>query len=644
MKKFFRGLGIMLLAALAGCSSSQVAYVDTIPWDAEFDVVVIGFGGAGASASIAAAEAGARVLLTEKAPLGHEGGNSRYSYQLVRNYGSYEAGIAYVKAESAGFDHMTDEIIDFIVRGSMENAVWLESVGLAPINRVMKPLGEYPEFPGANQVFMDLVTDPDLASEKPYWANLRKGVVDRQDKISVWFEAPAKHLIQDPFTKTIVGVQIEKEGQMLNVRAKNGVVMACGGFENNETMIEYYTQREHLYPMGTLYNTGDGIRMALEVGADLWHMNALSGPFITVKAPGMEIAYFARKTSMVQSLAAGGGVIIVGKDGTRFMTESEVTRHGHIYYSGNFYSQITPDPMWMIFDENARRAGFDLPPQFSPDLSAEIASGLVVQANTIAELARKIGVQVDSPIPNSSPISTFRLNNWDQTYRTVGLVNQVNAYNQYCANNFDPQFNRKPETMAPINRPPYYALQLQPAMVNTQGGARRNIKCEILDPFGKPIPHLYGAGEFGSFYGGNYTAGGNVAETMFSGRTAGTNAALPKPTLEPLSLARAASQLRSFPNEIAQQKQIALGTNEYLGVATGMGGEVVVKIRIDGTRIAEVEVVSHNETQGLSDPAIEQIPQAIVTANTPTVDVVAGASITSRAIMNAVKDAQAKIK
>ncbi|MDR1429473.1 MAG: FAD-binding protein, partial [Spirochaetaceae bacterium] len=284
MNKFFCRLSVLLLAALAGCSSSQVAYVDTIPWDAEFDVVVIGFGGAGASASIAAAEAGARVLLTEKAPLGHEGGNSRYSYQLVRNYGTYEAGVAYVKAESAGFDHMTDEIIDFIVRGSMENSGWLKSVGLAPVNRVMKPLGEYPEFPGADQVFMDLVTDESLTSEKPYWANLRKGVVDRQDKISVWFEAPAKHLIQDPFTKTIVGVQIEKGGQMLNVRAKNGVVMACGGFENNETMIEYYTQRERLYPMGTLYNTGDGIRMALEAGADLWHMNALSGPFVTVKA------------------------------------------------------------------------------------------------------------------------------------------------------------------------------------------------------------------------------------------------------------------------------------------------------------------------------------------------------------------------
>jgi uncharacterized protein with FMN-binding domain len=358
----------------------------------------------------------------------------------------------------------------------------------------------------------------------------------------------------------------------------------------------------------------------------------------------MEIAYFARKTSMVQSLSANGGAIIVGKDGTRFMTESEVTRHGHIYYSGNFYSQITPDPMWMIFDETARQAGFDLPPQFSPDLSAEIANGTVIQANTIAELARKIGVQVDSPIPNSTPVSTFVLSNWDQTYRTVGLVNQINAYNQYCANRYDPQFNRKPETLTPIIRAPYYAMQMHAAMVNTQGGARRNIKCEILDPYGKPIPNLYGAGEFGSFYGGNYTAGGNVAETMYSGRTAGRNAALPKPTLRAQALARVASRLQNFPNEIAQQEQIALGANEYLGTATGMGGDVIVKVRIDGTRIAAIDVVSHNETQGLSDPAIMKIPQAIVAANSPNVDVVAGASITSRAIMNAVKSALNKAR
>jgi uncharacterized protein with FMN-binding domain len=251
---------------------------------------------------------------------------------------------------------------------------------------------------------------------------------------------------------------------------------------------------------------------------------------------------------------------------------------------------------------------------------------------------------VDSPIPNSAPIATFVLPNWDQTYRTVGLVNQINAYNQYCANKYDPQFNRKPESLTPINQAPYYAIQLFPAMVNTQGGARRNIKCEILAPNGKPIPNLYGAGEFGSFWGGNYTAGGNLAETMFSGRTAGKNAAQPKEAPKSPVLAAVASKPRTFPNEITQQQQVSLGTNEYLGTATGMGGDVVVKVRMEGTTIAAVEVVSHHETQGLSDPAIEKIPPAIVAANAPEVDVVAGASVTSRAIMNAVKDAQSKIR
>ncbi|MDR2079298.1 MAG: FAD-binding protein, partial [Treponema sp.] len=473
MKKNKPAVFLSLVVWAAGCAGSgQVQYADSIDWDAEYDVVVVGFGGAGASASIAAAEAGAKVLLTEKAPLGHEGGNTRYCFQVIRNYHDYNKGIQYVTAEAEGFDHMTSDIIDFIVRGSMENADWLKSLGLPAPEPGSKALGEYPEYPGADQTFAESIVDPSITNGKTYWETMRRGVVERKDKITVWFESPALHLIQDPYTKTVIGVQINHHGTLRKVRALNGVVLACGGFENNEEMVEFYTQRERMYPLGTTYNTGDGVNMALEAGAALWHMNAISGPWITIKTPGMDRAHF--NTGMPQNIAKNYAAIYVGKDGARFMNESGWHRHGHIYYSGNFYSQLTPDPIYIIFDESARRAGLDTPPAFGTDLSAEIANGTVIRANTIRELAEKIGVWVDS----ADPLVSVTHPEWDETYRTVGLENQINAYNRYCADKFDPQFNRRPETLVPISQPPFYALELQPAMVNTQGGARRNIACE----------------------------------------------------------------------------------------------------------------------------------------------------------------------
>lgn len=101
-------------------------------------------------------------------------------------------------------------------------------------------------------------------------------------------------------------------------------------------------------------------------------------------------------------------------------------------------------------------------------------------------------------------------------------------------------------------------------MVNTQGGAKRNIECEVLDPSGEPIPNLYSAGEFGSFYGGLYTGGGNVAETMFSGRTAGANAAKPKEALKPLSFTAVVSNIQAYGSDVNKgAAEIAANTSAW---------------------------------------------------------------------------------
>lgn len=91
--------------------------------------------------------------------------------------------------------------------------------------------------------------------------------------------------------------------------------------------------------------------------------------------------------------------------------------------------------------------------------------------------------------------------------------------------------------------------------------------------------------------------------------------------------------------------EAALAANEYIGVGTSeIGGEVKVKVTMDGDKIANIEVLSHNETPGISDPAFTQIPEAIIAANSTTVDTIAGATKTSEALIAAVNDALSQIK
>lgn len=626
-------LGAVGFTSVAQAAQEGLTYADTVAWDAEYDVVVIGFGGAGACSAIAAAEEGAKVLLTEKAPLGHEGGNTRYCEQVILHYDSYEAGMAYQGKAAQGFEHAVgDEVLNAIVTGTLENYDWLESVGIERPEPFMMPLGEYPEFPSSDQVGVYKLVDPTISSGKVYWNRVRSAVTARADAIDVWLEAPARHLIQDPFDKTILGVEIEREGQTLAVRAKNGVVLACGGFENDMELVENFTGRERLYPLGTIYNTGDGVRMALEVGASLWHMNALSGPWITVKTPEMDRAYF---NSVTQNIANNGACIYVGPDGTRFVKESACHRHGHMYYSGNFWSQLSPSPMFAIFDQSAVDGGMNLPAEFSKDLSVEVEAGIVFKADSIAELAEQIGVNVDAPSPNIG----FLTEMWDETYRNAGLVWQIEEYNNYCKQGYDPQFQRRPDTLVPIVTPPYYAIELQPASVNTNGGAKRDVECRVLNAFDNPIPHLYSAGEFGSFYGGIYTGGGNISETMFTGRVAGRNAAVEKDAPAALQIEAAESHIVEHEASALDAPQIELGEHEYLGRGIGIGGDVLVKVTMDGSTIAGVEVAFHNETEGIGTLAVDAIPQAIVKAQGTSVDLIAGATLTSAAIIVAVDDA-----
>jgi succinate dehydrogenase/fumarate reductase flavoprotein subunit len=88
---------------------------------------------------------------------------------------------------------------------------------------------------------------------------------------------------------------------------------------------------------------------------------------------------------------------------------------------------------------------------------------------------------------------------------------------------------RAPDSLVPLGRPPYYALELWPCLFNTQGGPKRNAGAQVLDVWGRPIKRLYSAGELGSLWHRNYPGAGNVSEALAFGRIAGKNAAAEQP-------------------------------------------------------------------------------------------------------------------
>ncbi len=505
------GLGAAAMVGLGAGSVKGQGYENTIKWDKETDVLIIGTGFAGLASAITAHDAGAKVLILEKAPEKYEGGNSKVSGNMWWTPADVDEGIKYITALCYG---LTDqESIKALAQGLFENNEWLKKLGVEPT-----PLGmfqpEYPEFPGGETVRT--------------WGNgrggtfggtlyipVRKQVKDRE--IPVMYQTAAKELIRNEKGE-IIGLKAESSGKSLNIKAKRGVILACGGFEFAHDIQQQFLPGWPMYGRGSTYNTGDGIRMAQQAGADLWHMNnALAG----IGAILVDDAELGRVPVSVSLF--GTPYILTDSQGKRFMNETTQSRHGlgekeHLIFFDTLNTQsFTRIPCYAIMDSRALKkalvssgmkfgwynwyTGY----KWSQDNSAEIEKGWIIKGDTLPELSGKLGIKPET------------------------LEKTLTAYNQFCDAGVDTDFNRPKMGLTKIDQPPYVALKIFPIMYNTQGGPRRNASCQIVDPFDNPIPRLYSAGELGSFWGWMYNGGGNNSECLATGRIAGANAAALKP-------------------------------------------------------------------------------------------------------------------
>ena len=481
-------------------------------WDVEADVVVVGFGAAGVAASVTAHDLGAEVVIVEKAPEGEHGGNTRVAGQGYLNTSSADDAAAYLTALCGPYT-VPKAMVRVWADEMCRNNDWLASLGGDPQEHQHPPVGiEFPDLPGAGSVHK--FHDGPTYGYSYTWKRFESLVTARP--ILVLYETPARELIQDDVTKEILGLRARRRDEVVSVKARRGVVLTCGGFENNQEMIRNYLPGiPYCYTSGSPYNEGDGITMAMSVGADLWHMNNYAGPSMALKVPEVRTSFSMQ--ALHYSKEQPGGMIVVGPDGRRFCDEKFKTRHGKIPVNGRWLPLSTPCPMFMIFDHTMFSAGplYDGHPShgwtqiverypWSEDNSAELAKGWVKRADTIAALAALVGLDA------------------------VTLADTVARWNRGCEAGGDAEFGRK-LMLAPIAEGPYYAIELSPSMLNTQGGPRRNERGQIVRPNGSPIPRLYSAGELGSIYSYLYQGTGNIGECLAFGRISGRNAAAETP-------------------------------------------------------------------------------------------------------------------
>lgn len=489
-------------------------------WDKTAEVVVIGCGLAGAVAAITAKERGASAIILEKQAADDYCSCSSISGGLFICPTDRKGAEQYVKAlcDVDGEMNWTDsDTIQAWAEYTVQNREWMEKLGGNV--RLFLHAADYPQFPGADSIEVWVYQGGGVRLME----FMREQLKSRN--IEVMYQAPAERLLINE-NGAVIGVKaIDNRGGQrrdVNIRASKAVILCSGGFEANKEMKLQYLR---VYPVnfgGGIANTGDGIKMAQEVGADLWHMNCCSARLIA-KFPDFPLSFgidfggrgWARRQIRGSTEKTTNGFIIVNRYGRRYMTEI-INFHSAIYELTNFDThklEYPKVPSYHIFDRKRmqdgplcqRTSGPAGPQQlyaWSRDNLSELKRGWITSANTIGELAGKLGMGPEV------------------------LKKTIRVWNRYCKAGKDPEFGRNPNDLAPINTPPYYAVRLIPGGPNTQGGPRRNAKAQVVNPFGEPIPGLYGAGECGSLYGMLYPiGGGNLAECIAFGRIAGENAA-----------------------------------------------------------------------------------------------------------------------
>jgi 3-oxosteroid 1-dehydrogenase len=538
----------------------------------DYDVVVLGTGAAGLTAAIAAHEGGARVGVFEKAET--VGGTSAWSggqIWIPNNPHEIAAGkkdsrdeaLTYLMSLSHGMidERMAAAYIDTgpeMVRFLEERTpvefytipdfpdyhpefpggkpqggrtlecppfpygelgAWKDRVGTSPyypdftITIGETTLGQSVPTPASPEVKAQRRKNDERGMGLALVGRLLRGCLDRG--IEPHTNARAVELIMNQ--GAVAGVRFEGPSGRFDVRASN-VVLATGGFEWSPELIRAFIRGPLTHPVSIKTNTGDGLKMAMRVGAMLgnmreaWWMPVIEVP-TSVNSMGRQLLTYERTMP---------GSIMVNRHGRRFTNEaSNYNAFGAAFHEQDVsrfeYANL---PCWLIFNQK-----FYAKWPFVGGLSDSMSGApqppeWIMKASTLAELARRIGID------------------------GAELERTVNRFNKQVREGTDPDYRRgesandlwwgdpafrgdRRATLGEVGEGPYFAVEVKSGALGTKGGPQTDPDARVLDVDGRPIPGLYAAGNvmasaMGMTYGG---AGGTIGPGMVFGFRAGRAAA-----------------------------------------------------------------------------------------------------------------------
>ncbi|MGV0746469.1 FAD-dependent oxidoreductase [Mycolicibacterium sp. XJ870] len=471
-----------------------------VTWDHEADVVIAGYGVAGAAAAVEAARAGADVLVLERT--GSWGGAASMAGGFIYLGG----GTALQKA--CGFEDSAENMAAFLnvamgpgadeariadyCAGSVAHFDWLVGCGV-PFKAEFfgepgwEPMGDQGLMysGGENSYPFNTIATPAPRGHVPQMSNKKQG------------EASAGFMLMKPLVDTataagaralydvrvqrlvvesdgrVVGIVARQYGSEIAVRARRGVVLATGSFAYNDAMVAQYAPRIAGRPAASIeQHDGQAIRMAQALGADLAHMDAT------------EVALFIDPQQLVRG-------ILVNERGQRYVAED--TYPGRAAQLTLYHQNNTA---YLIIDGDAQEEAMA---SLTPQLMLRPPTWV---ADTVADLEAEIGLPTGS------------------------LQATVAAYNDGAARGEDPLLHKKPQWLKPI-KSPVGAIDLRESTGGfTLGGLATTLDAEVLHVSGEPIPGLFAAGRSAAGLAAwGYASGISLGDGSFYGRRAGRSAA-----------------------------------------------------------------------------------------------------------------------
>lgn len=532
-RQFLGGSALVSAGAIAGLAPGAAQARSAQTWDEEYDIVVVGSGGAASSAAMTARVAGASVMMLEKLPIaGGTTGKSGGVAWIPNNRFLREQGIDDAKADAMRYmvrfsyltrydpDHQTLGVSEReyrLIEAFYDNAAKatesLEATGAITFKQfrlysVDRPAPDYASHFPENKVPTGRPIEPAVGSGGAVGGNslaarLHEWLV--ANGVEIRLDSPVTRIVRS--ASRVDGVVVGEGEAARHVRARKGVIFGTGGYVHNPQMIDLH-QKALYGSCASPGATGDLVPMAQEVGAQMGNLGTAWRSQVL-----LEDALKSRFLPRCADFLPGDSMIVVNKYGKRVLNEKrDYNDRGEVHFTYDpGREEFTNQVLFMIFDERS----IDSAAGLYPFPSGKRLPTSIMQAADLPSLARLIEERLAAIASKTGGVSL------DPSFE-ANMIGEVARFNSYAEKGVDPEFlrgqhaydrewhllfsARNPATRFPPNpypnitmhplasEGPFYAIMLAAGALDTSGGPMIDHNGQMLDPRGAPIAGLYGAG------------------------------------------------------------------------------------------------------------------------------------------------------